>query len=324
MRARPAGISDDDIRAALSRGWNIQADDLAYSPVGAGGYHWIATGSNSERYFVTVDDLNSKPWLGSDRETVFAALAGCYETAWRLRNVAGLEFVIAPVRATIARLTDRFSLAVFPYADGRGIGHFDTPPEASAEIVTLLSRLHAAGEVGRDLAPTRRLEIPARAQLDAALDDVTQPWSSGPHGVEARAWLAANKEGVERGLRAYDLLVEHVSAATPLVITHGEPHAGNFMRVNGKLALVDWDTVAFAPPERDLWLCSRGSATAGELYTQITARPVDPAALRLFALGWELTDIALYTAELRNDHVDSEDTRRAMTVLRHMDVSRLG
>ena len=40
-----------------------------------------------------------------------------------------------------------------------------------------------------------------------------------------------------------------------LVVTHGEPHAGNVMRrSDGRHLLVDWDTVAVAPPERDLWM----------------------------------------------------------------------
>ena len=35
------------------------------------------------------------------------------------------------------------------------------------------------------------------------------------------------------------------------------------MRSNGNLLLVDWDTVAVAPPERDLWLVATDS---GEEY----------------------------------------------------------
>ena len=37
-------------------------------------------------------------------------------------------------------------------------------------------------------------------------------------------------------------------------MTHGEPHAGNVMRTDEGRLLVDWDTVALAPPERDLWM----------------------------------------------------------------------
>lgn len=322
MRARPAGISDQRIHATLTQAWDLQAQELEYSPVGAGSYHWIAKDRTGRRYFVTVDDLDTKPWLGTDREHAYTGLRRCYETARRLRHESKLEFVLAPLPG-IERLNDQFSVTVFPFADGHGIGEFDTPPEASAEIVTLLARLHAAGAAVKDLAPTRRLAIPARAALETALDDVHEPWTGGPHAEAARVWLAANKKGVERALLGYDALARQVSAAARAVITHGEPHAGNFMRVNGALALVDWDTVAFAPPERDLWLCCRDGSDAADHYTRLTGRAVDPSAIRLFTIGWELTDIALYVAELRSEHVDSDDTRRAISVLQRTDVSRL-
>lgn len=329
MRARPAQISDDELRGALSRAWRLDAAELVYSPVGAGGYHWVATDATGERYFVTVDDLDTKPWLGVDREHVYPSLQRCYESAWRLRHQAGLEFVTAPLpldgdqRTVIERLNDRFSVAVFPFVDGAGIGRFDTPPEASREIVALLARLHAASGYVEDLAAERRLEIPAREALEGAMASTDVSWSSGPFADDAREWLRANAGAIGRGLRAYDVLAQQVSATCTPVITHGEPHAGNFMRVNGALVLVDWDTVAFAPPERDLWLCRRNGSDAGELYTRLTGHAVDPAAIRLFTIGWDLTDIALYVTELRNEHADSDDTRRAISVLQRMNVDRL-
>lgn len=311
----------------LAHRWRVDASELIYSPVGAGSYHWTATDAGGERCFVTLDDLDSKPWLGRDRETVYEALRRCYETALRLRHEAALEFVVAPTRCAtksiIERLTDRFSIAVFPFVAGHGIGHFQTPQQAKDEIVALLVRLHAAGDCVKDLPPTRRLEIPSRAALENALAQSHQTWSGGPHAEEARAWLEANQEPIEQSLRAYDALAEQISTTAVHVITHGEPHAGNFMRVNGGLALVDWDTVAFAPPERDLWLCCRNDPDAADLYTRATGRVVDPAAIRLFTTGWELTDIALYVDQLRSEHADSEDSRRAINVLRRTNVAAL-
>lgn len=327
MNARPAGISDDDVRAALSETWRIDAASLVYAPVGAGSYHWIATDRTGTRLFITVDDLGAKPWLGGDFESVFTLLQRCYESAWRLRHESGLEFIVAPVRGgggTICeRLSARHTLAVLPYVEGQDLGDFDTPPEATAEIVTLLARLHSAGDTVKDLAPVRRFEIPDRAELEAALSELNEPWPGGPHAEAARAWLAANADAVTRGLRAYDALANQISARSNPVITHGEPHAGNFIRVDGALALVDWDTLAFAPPERDLWLCSRHGTKAAELYERATGRAVDPGSIHLFTIGWELTDVALYLGYLRAKTVESEDTRFALWVLGHIDLAAL-
>ena len=38
-------------------------------------------------------------------------------------------------------------------------------------------------------------------------------------------------------------------ALAKLVITHGEPHPANIMTADGRLALIDWDTLALAAPE---------------------------------------------------------------------------
>jgi hypothetical protein len=37
---------------------------LRYAPVGGGSYHWVVTVDPGEQWFVTVDDLDDKGWLG--------------------------------------------------------------------------------------------------------------------------------------------------------------------------------------------------------------------------------------------------------------------
>jgi spectinomycin phosphotransferase len=65
--------------------------------------------------------------------------------------------------------------------------------------------------------------------------------------------------------------------------------------------LVDWDTVGLAPPERDLWHVT-ADADGLALYAEATGRPVDPTAIALYRLRWELDDISIYTRELRAAH----------------------
>ena len=77
------------------------------------------------------------------------------------------------------------------------------------------------------------------------------------------------------------------------VVTHGEPHAANVIQTSEGRVLVDWDTVAIAPPERDLWmLVDRGDP--GDLYVRATGRPINDAALDFFRLAWDLGDLAEY------------------------------
>ena len=73
MRDRPEGVSDLELERALRKGWDIQAATLTYAPVGAGSYHWVVADARGGRWFVTVDDLDHKSWLGSTRRAVLPA-----------------------------------------------------------------------------------------------------------------------------------------------------------------------------------------------------------------------------------------------------------
>src|SRR4051794_35848900 len=102
MRHRPDGIDEQDVAAALARGWAIEAAALDYAPVGGGSYHWIATEAGAvsgtgTRWFVTADDLEDKAWLGDSAAAAFDGLQIAMDTAAALRDGAGLPFVLAPI-----------------------------------------------------------------------------------------------------------------------------------------------------------------------------------------------------------------------------------
>ena len=99
------------------------------------------------------------------------------------------------------------------------------------------------------------------------------------------------------------------------VITHGEPHPGNFIRVADRFLLIDWDTAALAPPERDLWMLDDGFPGAWALYSEVTGRAVDTAAIAFYRLGWTLADVAAFTGLLRSGHQRTRDTEHAWKAL---------
>jgi spectinomycin phosphotransferase len=320
MRSRPIGLDEDRLARALSHGWGLEAPALAYAPVGGGSYHWTATERDGTAHFVTVDDLDRKPWLGSTRDTTFQGLRRSFDTAVALHRDAGLAFVVAPrtdtAGASVRRLDQRYSVAVFPSIDGRS-GAFDEPlaPEDRLAAVGMLAALHEATPIAVSTAPHRGFELPGRGALEDALAHLGSPWTSGPFGEPVRHWLSSNARPLLNALATYDELADRVAVSARLVITHGEPHPGNLMRAGGALLLVDWDTVALAPPERDIWLLDRDSTAVRDLYHQATGRRVDEAALELYPLAWTLTDVAIFTAALRAPHDRTADAEHAWTAL---------
>jgi spectinomycin phosphotransferase len=320
VKSRQADVHDSDVVCAVAEGWGIVASSAEHLAVGFGSYHWIVTDEGQQRFFVTVDDLGTKAWLGDTCDDAFAGLRKAFDTAAILRDKAGLGFVLAPLPAadgeSVRRLGFCHSVAVFPFVDGAASDFGDSiGPEQRVEMVRLLVRLHQA-------TPTVPMDQPlelgfaGRAGLEAAIRDVDRTWVGGPFAEPARAWLGGHVDDVGCLLDDFDHVVRAVAAAQEApVITHGEPHPGNVIRSDGNLLLIDWDTVALAPPERDLWLVATDPGEEVALYREATGHEVNNDALSLYRQAWDLADIAVYIDQFRSPHPRTADTEDAWTYL---------
>jgi spectinomycin phosphotransferase len=315
VRARPDGVEERELGLALAEGWRIDAAAMRYAPVGAGSYHWAVRDGAGRRWFVTVDDLDDKPWLGDSRPAVMAGLRSAMDTALSLRRDAGLEFVLAPVPgcdgAPVRPLGPRHAVAVFPFLSGSP-GRFGEvlPACERTVLVDMLAALHRSA-MAAALRPA--IGLPRRETLEAALGDLGRPWRAGPFAEPARTLLAGAADQIRSLLGMFDRLANAARAAES-VITHGEPHPGNIMRVGPRRLLIDWDTVGLGPPERDLWMVVSETGGEARRYTRLTGRAVDPARLAMYRLRWALDDISSFVGELRAEH--TADTEPAWLALK--------
>jgi len=315
----PEGITERDVARALADGWDLVAWTLEYAPVGGGSYHWVAAGgAPGERRFVTVDDLDDKGWLGPTRPAVLAGLRAAMDAAVTLRRQAGLGFVVDPVPAatgeTVRPVGDRHAVAVFPFLAGKpGDWAEPLPAPERAELITMLAALHGA-DPGSVRLPRFEAGISWRGDLETALGELGRPWAGGPYAEPTRELLAGAARTVRRQLDALDRWAARLAAAE-VVITHGEPHPGNVVHSAAGLLLIDWDTVALAPPERDLWSVATGSGEEVRRYTELTGRPVDPAVLEFYRLRWALDDLSCFLRDLRAPHRRTPGTEHAWEAL---------
>ena len=226
---------------ALADGWGLSAETLRYAPVGGGSYHWVVTSGPGEQWFVTVDDLDDKGWLGRTRPAVFAGLRAALDASVTLRREVGLRFVAAPVPAldgqSLRPLGDAHTVAVFPFLHGSG-GEWDKPLTAPDldELVAMLAALHRVDPAAVRLQ-RREVELSWPDDLELALRELGRPWTGGPFAEPARELLAGAAGPVRRGLDALDRWARARFSAEGLVITHGEPHPGNIIRVAAKPTL---------------------------------------------------------------------------------------
>jgi spectinomycin phosphotransferase len=113
-------------------------------------------------------------------------------------------------------------------------------------------------------------------------------------------------------LSLFDRLSREVTLrSTDWVVTHGEPHAVNIIRTEVSHWLVDWDTVAMAPAERDLWMLVGDPGDDATAYSDSTGHQPDPLAMDFFRLMWDLKDLVEYLDVLRSPHHENDDTLMA-------------
>ncbi|HEY4611028.1 MAG TPA: phosphotransferase, partial [Ilumatobacteraceae bacterium] len=166
------------------------------------------------------------------------------------------------------------------------------------------------------LIAERPFAVPGREHLETALADLDRPWNAGPLSDSARQQLAAHFDVIASLLEQVDeFAARNAVADRRKVVTHGEPHPGNLIRTAAGLVLVDWDTVALAEPERDLWMLADDGALL-DTYERLTGVTLDRKALTAHRLMWALTDIAAYTLQLRDEHQAGADADRALAAIR--------
>jgi len=310
VRDLPSDIETSAVIEALADGWGFDVEAADYAAVGAGSYHWVVTDAGGERRFVTVDDLDQKKWLGETRDTACEALALAFDAAAALRN-AGLAFVVAPIFTSggesLRRIGRRHTVALFPFVEGHAGRWGPYEPGARGAVVSMLAGLHRATPAVGSMR-NAGLELAGRRSLDAALQELNETWSGGPLSEPARIAFSSHAADLLEFLSVADRLAAGIERRGGVwVVTHGEPHAGNVMRAGTGHMLVDWDTVALAPPERDLWWLADESDDIAA-YADLAGRQIDQEAVDFFRLTWDLSDVAAYLDVLRSPHVENEDT----------------
>jgi spectinomycin phosphotransferase len=298
----PERVTDAGVRDAVRAHWLDGAVTAVHLPVGFGAHHWEVADATGHRLFVTLDGFGSR----HSAESLEGAYAGAAALA-----MAGLRAVWPSLPARSGRYTVPFgegALSVTGWLDGW------TPTEVEAaaphhvgEVVGVLRSLHRCPPpLGIPVwAPRVDADFPRRLREQTAAR-----WTRGPFGEEARAAIVGRLPEIDRWTRRYLALAEEAQRHRDAwVATHGEPHFANQVVTPAGLRLVDWESLALAPRERDLVdLVDRGAATV----ESVGAR--EPM-LELFRLDWRVSEIGEYADWFAGPHGRSADDHTALAGL---------
>lgn len=324
MLIPPDGLPEAALRLALERRWGIRAASVRYRAIGWGSHHWEVSGSDGDRWFVTADELENKRL--SQAETLaggFRRLHAALAAATDLRD-CGAAFVVAAVPARdgepVARVGDRFGVAVYPFVEGQSFGwaEFSSPAHRQA-VLGLIAATHTAPPAARRRALADDFRVPLRDGLEAAGQPGGGTEDTGPYAHPAARLIQEHAAPIARLLGRYDDLVAAARAQpSGAVLTHGEPHPGNTMLTADGWVLIDWDTALAAPPERDLWSLDPGDGSVLDAYARLTGVTPRRPMLDLYRLRWDIADIAADVGRFQRPHAGTAEDGESYELLKSL------
>lgn len=284
----PALVTDAEVLENVRRHWSPSVDSVKHLPVGWGGHHWRAEVGGRATLFVTLD-------IPLPRHTP-ESLEGAYAAAAAVAR--DLDFVWPSLPTHDGRFTVPASwgtISVTQWLEG------ERPERSTPRLPEMLAALHAVAPPLQAPRWSTVVEPDLHRRLEERLD---QDWSA-PLGPRARDLFGEHLGDVARWSEEHTRLLDRVDASSG-VLTQGEPGVHNQWRAEGRVWLIDWESLVVAPPERDLLTLVRGGA-------EVTH---DPAMVRLFDLEWRLSEISSFADWLHGPHTDGADVRQALAGLR--------
>lgn len=234
-----------------------------------------------------------------------------YATAAALA-AQGLDFVLAPLVGIDGKVTHQLGdlpVVVFPLCPSTSLNKLSLTPANLATMETMIKQVHAATPAAG--LPTEDFCFSFDPDLDAALaratDNVTPP--AGPYDLVLRQALRSNNSLLtDLRAEAREIGQRCAAAGGPMVLTHGEPSAANWVTTGTRILMVDWGGAAWAPPARD-WFHMRRTMLF----------PVESKDIfdHFYALRWRLSEIAEYATIFAQTHYGNKEDRAMWSRLGH-------
>lgn len=292
-------IPDSAIIACLQADYSLTAE-LTFLPIGADRHSAVyrAFTAGSAAYFVKLRGG------AFDEMTIHIP---------KLLHDGGITQVIPPLATQSGALWTTvadFMLAVFPFIEGRDAYEVAMLDRHWVEFGQALQGIHATV-----LPP----EIAARIQREAYtphyreavrrfLQTTAETTYDDPVAAGLSALLQRQQDTIMTLVNRAETLATMLQAQSPpFVLCHADIHAGNILIDNsGRLYIVDWDTLIFAPKEHDLMYAGGGQFPNHRspheeetlFYQGYTTAQPDPAGLAYYRYERIVQDIMAYCEQI--------------------------
>lgn len=309
-------LADDRIATCLQAAYGVPATQVLFLPLGADEntavYHIL---TNTTTYFLKL------------RSGVFDETSVLLP---KFLSDQGIQQIIPPLATNTGQLwadLAGFKTILYPFINGQNGYERPLTDDHWRELGATLRQIHTA------VIPPTLAHFIRRETFSAQWRDVVRvalaEWVTAvyddPVARDCAAFLQSKRAQITKLVTRTQQLARTLRAEMPaFTLCHADLHAGNVLLNDQAFYVVDWDTLLFAPKERDLMfagagLFGNGRSSAEEerlFYQGYGETEVNLAALAYYRRERIIEDIAIYCQQLLLTHDGGADRAQSLYYLK--------
>ncbi len=307
-------LADQQIIDCLRRDFGLKVDALEFLPIGAD--------ANSAVYRAIADDT---PYFVKLRSGDYDEMTIVVPHFLGSQGIAQLIAMISTRDGRLWTSLDRFVVTFSQFVNGQDGFNMELSDEQWVELGRALKRIHFT-ELPNEIEDYLHFETFSnywRERVRHYQRRITGTFSD-PVPLRLAELMRGRRDVIDELLRRAERLAgEMRSRSSAFVHCHGDLHGGNILiDAQGKLFIVDWDTVILAPKERDLMFIGAGIGKGWDnqrsvdcFYQGYGAGEVDPLGIAYYRYERIVEDIAAYCEEILDSDQGQADRAQSIHYL---------
>lgn len=247
-------------------------------------------------------------------------------------SAQGMRQMIPALRTQAGNLRhnlDCWVMTLHPFIQGHHGYQHKLTAEHWAEFGGAVKKLHTIDFPESIVAGIPREDFSSQwhHELRGFIARLEQETLVDPVAAELAAFLRSKKAEVFRLLARAEESIQHLIHKTQdFVLCHADLHCWNILieDSNGALHIVDWDTLIFAPKERDLMFIGAGLSDSGYtpaeesdmFFTGYGQTSIDPNAISYYRCVRIIEDLVIYCRQIFLSQDRGEDRKQAIELVR--------
>lgn len=221
-----------------------------------------------------------------------------------------------------------FKVILYPYVEGHNGFERNLSDQQWVEFGAALKRFHTAEIPSAITSSIQREKFSPqwRDTVKMFLERIEEETFDEPVAVEMAAFLKIKGDETLELVKRAERFAQMLQEQPPeFILCHADIHAWNLLiDDNDAFYMVDWDTLIFAPKERDLMFVGGGLGGNGHtpreeealFYQGYGQTQIDPIAMAYYRYERIIEDIAVYCGQIFLSDEGGEDRKQSLEYLK--------